>query len=154
MSLVSIFFMIKRYLRDLDHSESVAIALREYYLNYIYFAVCFLLFSIIADVRFLRVIGDRQKQLEIVEASHRGAGASDEAVSLGGHVGRDKVIDRIMQRYWWRNITNDVIETIKTCVRCQKASTVFKKVDSTLHNIPIKPKTMHQIGVDICSLTR
>ena len=89
-----------------------------------------------------------------MQSSHRGAGASDEAVSLGGHVGRDKVIDRIMQRYWWRNITNDVIETIKTCVRCQKASTVFKKVDSTLHNIPIKPKTMHQIGVDICSLTR
>lgn len=144
--------MIKRYLKDLDHSESVAIALREFKLHI--FSRLFSFFSIIADVRFLRVIGDRQKQLEIVEASHRGAGASDEAVSLGGHVGRDKVIDRIMQRYWWRNITNDVIETMKTCVRCQKASTVFKKVDSTLHNIPIKPKTMHQIGVDICSLTR
>ena len=107
----------------------------------------------IADVRFLRVIKDRQYQLDIVLASHRGAGDSDEAVALGGHVGRDKAIDRIMQRYWWRNVTSDIVETIKTCLRCQKASTVFKKVDPNLHSIPIKPQNMHQIGVDLCSLT-
>ncbi|KAK4291116.1 hypothetical protein Pmani_036029 [Petrolisthes manimaculis] len=70
----------------------------------------------IAEVRFLGVIKDRQYQLDIVLASHRGAGDSDEAVALGGHVGRDKVIDHIMQRYWWRNVTSDVVETIKTCL--------------------------------------
>ena len=106
----------------------------------------------IAEVRYLRVIKDRQYQLDLVLASHRGAGDSNEAVALGGHVGRDKVIDRIMQRYWWRNVTSDVVETIKTCLRCQKASTVFKKVGSKLHSVPIKPQNMHQIGVDLCSL--
>ncbi|KAK8391705.1 hypothetical protein O3P69_017316 [Scylla paramamosain] len=57
-----------------------------------------------------------------------------------------------MQRYWWRNVAADVSETIKTCLRCQKASTVLKKVDPKLHNVPIKPQNMHQIGVDLCSL--
>ncbi|KAK4316575.1 hypothetical protein Pmani_000913 [Petrolisthes manimaculis] len=95
------------------------------------------------EVRFLRVIKDRQYQLDIVLASHRGAGDSDEAVALGGHVGRDKVIDRIMQRFLWRNVTSDVVETIKTCLRCQKASTVFRKVDPKQHSIPIKPQNMY-----------
>ncbi|XP_076049553.1 uncharacterized protein LOC143030283 [Oratosquilla oratoria] len=58
-----------------------------------------------------------------------------------------------MQRYWWRKIVSDVNETIKTCLRCQKSSTVFRKVDSKLHSIPIKPQIMHQIGIDLCSLT-
>ncbi|XP_076037508.1 zinc finger and BTB domain-containing protein 11-like isoform X1 [Oratosquilla oratoria] len=107
----------------------------------------------ITEVRFLRVIKDRQYQLDIVLASHRGSGYSDESVALGGHVGREKVVDRIMQRYWWRKIVSDVNETIKTCLRCQKSSTVFKKVDSKLHSIPIKPQIMHQIGIDLCSLT-
>ncbi|KAK4290213.1 hypothetical protein Pmani_036871 [Petrolisthes manimaculis] len=44
----------------------------------------------IVEVRFLGVIKDRQYQLDIVLASHRRAGDSDEAVALGGHVGRDK----------------------------------------------------------------
>ncbi|KAK4310549.1 hypothetical protein Pmani_017906 [Petrolisthes manimaculis] len=66
----------------------------------------------LTEVRFLGVIKDRQYQLDIVVASHRGAGDSDEAVALGGHVGRDKVIDRIMQIYWWRNVTSDVVETV------------------------------------------
>ncbi|XP_076061539.1 uncharacterized protein LOC143037290 [Oratosquilla oratoria] len=65
----------------------------------------------ITEVRFLRVIKDRQYQLDIVLASHRGSGYSDESVALGGHVGREKVIDRIMQRYWWRKIVSDVNET-------------------------------------------
>ncbi|XP_076037509.1 zinc finger and BTB domain-containing protein 11-like isoform X2 [Oratosquilla oratoria] len=108
----------------------------------------------ITEVRFLRVIKDRQYQLDIVLASHRGSGYSDESVALGGHVGREKVVDRIMQRYWWRKIVSDVNETIKTCLRCQKSSTVFKKVDSKLHSIPIKPQIMHQIGIDLCSLTK
>lgn len=121
------------------------------FIFFIYFIISFYIFLlVIADVRFLRVVDNQQNQLEIVLACHRGAGDSDEAVSLGGHVGRDKVIDCIMQRYWRRNITADVTETIKTCVRCQKANTVFKKVDSKLHIIPIKPKIMHQIGVDLC----
>ena len=77
-----------------------------------------------ADVRFLRVIKDRHYQLDIVLSSHRGAGDSDEAVILAAHVGRDKIIDRIMQRDWWQNVTSDVIETIKTCLRYQKARTI------------------------------
>ncbi|KAK8375162.1 hypothetical protein O3P69_019917 [Scylla paramamosain] len=101
---------------------------------------------------------------------------------LGGHVGKDKIIDRVMQRYWWRNVTADVSEKIIDRVmqrywwrnvtadvsekvidrvmqrywwrnvRCQKASTVFKKVDPKLHNVPIKPQNMNQIGVALCSL--
>ncbi|KAK3885100.1 hypothetical protein Pcinc_010651 [Petrolisthes cinctipes] len=45
------------------------------------------------------------------------------------------------------------LTTIKTCPRCQKASTVFKKVDPKLHSIPIKPQNMYQIDIDLCSLT-
>ena len=106
----------------------------------------------ITECRFLGVIKDRQIQLDFLQSIHRGTGDSDEAVALRGRVGRDKVIDRIMQRYWWRNVTADVAETIRTFLRCQKASTVFKKMDPELHSIPIRSQNMHQIGVDLCSL--
>ena len=35
----------------------------------------------------------------------------------------------------------------------EKASTVFKKVDPKLHNIPNYPQNINHIGLDLCSLS-
>ncbi|KAK4311399.1 hypothetical protein Pmani_017095 [Petrolisthes manimaculis] len=94
---------------------------------------------------------DRQYQLDIVLASHRGAGDSDEAVALGGHVGRDKVIDRIMQRYWWRNVTSDVVETIKTCLRCHpQANGLVERNNRTVQNFLLRTLSDRHENWDKC----
>ncbi|KAK4316343.1 hypothetical protein Pmani_012472 [Petrolisthes manimaculis] len=105
----------------------------------------------LTEVRFLGVIKDRQYQLDIVLASHRGAGDNDEAVALGGHVGRDKVIDRIMQRYWWRNVTSDVVETIKTCLRCHpQANGLVERNNRTVQNLLLRTLSDRHENWDKC----
>ena len=54
----------------------------------------------------------------------------DEAVASRVHAKRDKMINRIMHKYWWRNVRSDVIEVAGNCLICQKASSGgVKKVD-------------------------
>jgi hypothetical protein len=38
---------------------------------------------------------------------------------LGGHLARDKTIDRIMQRFYWLRVTWDEARYCKTCDQCQ-----------------------------------
>ena len=43
---------------------------------------------------------------------------------------------------------------MKSCDRCQRASTKFDKATPTLQNVPVPPKAWTQIGIYICSLIR
>lgn len=45
-----------------------------------------------------RVVTDVTEQKKIVQALHEGLGSSDEAAALGGHIGRDKVMGKILER--------------------------------------------------------
>jgi len=49
-------------------------------------------------------------------------------------------------------VTRDVSEYLKTCVRCQKASTRFDKSAPDMQIIAIPKKPWSQIGIDLCSL--
>uniref|UniRef100_A0A673YAE7 Gypsy retrotransposon integrase-like protein 1 n=1 Tax=Salmo trutta TaxID=8032 RepID=A0A673YAE7_SALTR len=41
---------------------------------------------------------------------------------LGGHLARDKNIDRIMQRFYWPRVTGDVARYCRTCDQCQRTA--------------------------------
>jgi hypothetical protein len=92
------------------------------------------------------VVRSDEERKKILEACHRGLGSTSESQSLGGHLGRDKTLDKITARFYWRGVDGDVRRLVASCERCQKASTTFKKVDPELHSVPIEPKPMHQIG--------
>ena len=66
------------------------------------------------NLLFLQVITAAQK-LQILEGCH--------SRSLGGrHLGRDKTLTKISERYYWLRMVEDVKEYCRTCDKCQRAN--------------------------------
>ena len=102
---------------------------------------------------FSLAVQDCAARFEYIRGAHEGLGTSVEARSLGGHLGRDKTLDKLIQSgFWWPNMNVDVRKYVATCTQCQKGSTRFAKVAAELHTIPVPNKVWHQVGVDLCSL--
>ncbi len=66
----------------------------------------------------------------------------------GGHFGRDKTMKKVCDRYYWRTITPDVRNYVKTCVACQRINPKLEKSTPTLHPIPVRSQVWHMIGID------
>ena len=47
---------------------------------------------------------------------------------------------------------DDVKNYIKMCQKCQQQGKIFKRISPELQSIPIDPKVMQQVGVDLCNL--
>ena len=67
----------------------------------------------------------------------------------GGHFGRDKTLQKISSRFYWKNLTNAVKEYVQTCHVCQKVNSTLTKQPSALRPIPVEPAVWHQVGLDI-----
>ena len=64
----------------------------------------------------------------------------------GGHLGRDKTLEKICSRFFWKNMGDDIRRFLLTCDVCQRTSDAkFVKVDAALHPIPIKPNVWSQV---------
>ncbi|XP_065671909.1 retrovirus-related Pol polyprotein from transposon 412 isoform X2 [Hydra vulgaris] len=86
------------------------------------------------------VVKDQMSRDQYKKAAHDGFGTSTESKALGGHVGRDKTIWKLIDSgYWWPNMNKDIRNYVATCVSCQKSNSKMKK---------------HQVGVDLCSLPK
>ncbi|XP_071842970.1 uncharacterized protein [Apostichopus japonicus] len=75
-----------------------------------------------------------------IQSLHEGFG--------GGHFGRDKTLEKVTSRYYWRGLANDVLEYVKQCEACQKSNNTFDKKVAKLHPIPVT-SVWHQVGVDM-----
>jgi hypothetical protein len=60
----------------------------------------------------------------------------------------------VVSRYWWPGIATDATEYVRTCARCQKASTRFDKSAPEMKSIEIPSTPWTQIGIDLCSLPK
>ncbi|KAL5502338.1 hypothetical protein EMCRGX_G009091 [Ephydatia muelleri] len=83
------------------------------------------------------VIEKEEDQLKIVKTVHE-----------EGHVGRDKTLAQISDRYYWPELYNQVCSYISSCERCQRINPKLKKGHAPLHPIPVKDEVWHQIGID------
>ena len=81
------------------------------------------------------------------------AGETIQSKSVGGHVGRDKTIQKLVDaNMWWPRMNIDARQFVKTCAQCQRGNTRFDKAATKLHPIPTPSKVWYQIGVDLGSL--
>lgn len=102
---------------------------------------------------YLRVVKDVEVRKKVLKSVHEGAGETIQSISMGGHVGRDKTIQKLVDaNMWWPRMNIDARQFVKTCAQCQRGNTRFDKAATKLHPIPIPSKVWHQIGVDLCSL--
>ena len=64
------------------------------------------------------VIKDRSRQLEIVRDVHRGLGDSEHPKALSAHIGKNTTYEKISARFFWYNISADVVDYIRKCEQC------------------------------------
>lgn len=66
----------------------------------------------------------------------------------GGHLGRDKTIDKVCSRFYWgRKMAAEVKEYVKTCDICQRVNDVFLKPQVELHPIPVTAGVWKQVHI-------
>ena len=87
----------------------------------------------------LRVVRNNEKE-QILFACHTSPTA--------GHLGINKTLSTIATRYYWPAQTQDVMDYIATCEKCQR-SNHLRKVPAVLNSIPVPNKNFKQFGVDL-----
>ena len=69
-------------------------------------------------------------------------------VPMAGHLGVTKMKDRLLQRYYWPGIFQDVANYCLSCEICQRAST-RKPPRAGLVPMPVVTTPFRRIGMDI-----
>ena len=73
---------------------------------------------------------------------------------IAGHLGRDKTIQKIKERFYWKTLWTDVQAYIYQCESCQHANdTKFMKATEPLHPIPIKSEVWNQVLLHLTSIS-
>ncbi|KAL5509260.1 hypothetical protein EMCRGX_G004598 [Ephydatia muelleri] len=67
----------------------------------------------------------------------------------GNHLGRDKTIQKISSRFFWKNINEDIRIFVQRCEKCQRTNAKFSKSNAKLHPIVPMPNVWHQVGIDL-----
>ena len=69
---------------------------------------------------------------------------------LGGHLGRDKTVEKTCSRFYWGHCMHAEIQTfIRTCEQCQRVNDKFQKPTALLHPIPVEPQVWYQVQLFI-----
>ena len=66
------------------------------------------------------VIKDRNRQMEIIRDVHSGIGNSEHSKAMASHRDKNSTYEKIAQRFFWYNISNDISDFVKKCEQCQK----------------------------------
>lgn len=66
----------------------------------------------------------------------------------GGHFGRDKTIRKIRDRYYWHSMNNDIINHIRSCLRCTQNNPVRRRPPGHLQPIPSPEGTWQIVAMD------
>ena len=59
--------------------------------------------------------------------------------AVGCYLGRDKTIEKVSSRFYWRNINEEIRKCVQHCERCQKNECKI---------VPV-PNVWHQVGIDL-----
>lgn len=66
---------------------------------------------------------------------------------FGGHLAYNNTLNKVSTRYYWPNMTVDVMKYVKECPRCQRF--VKKSLNERLHPIATKTAPFDQIEIDV-----
>ena len=88
------------------------------------------------------------KQLVLPRECREGVLRLAHTISLAGHLGHNKTMQRVLQRFFWPNVTSEINRFCKACPQCQKATT--KRVRPVpLISLPIMDTPFKRIAMDI-----
>ena len=70
------------------------------------------------------------------------------SIPLGGHLGKTKTTDRILQRFYWPTMHRDIENFCKACAVCQKMSTKGVR-KAPFRSLPIISQPFERIAMDV-----
>ena len=84
---------------------------------------------------------------------HSGPDGSLQSESTGGHSGMNKTRQKVTRCYYWKGMTEDIKEFVRTCDRRQRKKNIqLQKTQVTMKIIPIPQKIFSQIGIDLVTM--
>ena len=89
---------------------------------------------------FLQLVAPKSLTENIMKDLHEGV--------TGGHLGEDKTLHRVRERFYWPGYHSDVCHWVKTCGRCAARKTPAPKRRAPLQNIAVGAP-MQLVAVDI-----
>ena len=91
----------------------------------------------------VKVITDKKKQQRKIQHMHAGPSGTLQSESTGGHSGMNKTWQKVMRRYYWKGMTDDIHEFVRTCDRCQHKKMIkLQKTQVSMKSIPIPHKNI------------
>ena len=88
----------------------------------------------------LQLVVPSELQLEVLQAAHY-------SVFGGGHFGKTKTYNKVIERWWWPNIYQDVTHYCRSCITCE----IMQQTSDT--SGPLQPLKVNHlwdlIGIDI-----
>ncbi|KAG1398305.1 hypothetical protein G6F58_011349 [Rhizopus delemar] len=66
---------------------------------------------------------------------------------LGGHLAYNNTLHKIASRYYWDNMTKDIMEYVTKCHRCQKYGK--KSLNEELYPVAVSTKPFDRIALDV-----
>ena len=69
-------------------------------------------------------------------------------IPLSGHMGRDRTLQRIQQRFYWPSLFQDVDAYCRTCPECQRVG-IPRQQRVPLVPLPIMKEPFERIAIDM-----
>ena len=88
------------------------------------------------------------EQLLLPKPYHQVVCKIDHSIPIAGHLGRDKTISRITQRFYWLTVFCDVAEYCQRCPECQRTAR-GSQLRISLVPLPVMKEPFKQITMDI-----
>ncbi|KAL5517640.1 hypothetical protein EMCRGX_G003226, partial [Ephydatia muelleri] len=104
--------------------------------------------SLIYRVKGQEEEGERKKQLVLPKKCREAVLKMAHEIPMAGHLGRCRTTKRLLQRFYWPNIYQDVANLCRNCARCQKAHN-RRAQPVPLVPLPIMSEPFSRIAMDI-----
>jgi hypothetical protein len=89
-----------------------------------------------------RLVVPTDMRREVMYACH-------EHMVSGGHLGRDRTVQKIQQRYYWPGLVTDVERWVASCVPCLAAKTPARQYRLPISAVPVPAAPWDLVSVDV-----
>ena len=99
-----------------------------------------------------RVVGtveDRREQLVLPAACRRDVLRLAHTVPMGGHLGQKKTTDRVLKRFYWPGVFQDIKQYCRTCPACQRTAGKRYVPKARLVSLPVVGTPFSRVAMDI-----
>ncbi|KAK3922217.1 Ubiquitin carboxyl-terminal hydrolase 36 [Frankliniella fusca] len=98
------------------------------------------------------VVLDKNEQLRLIKMFHEGTDSSLESASMGSHIGRDRLVRALKERYYWQTMYSQAERYCQLCITCKTINPASLKVSDVMHPVGVPTRHMAQLGIDLSQM--